>query len=319
MAATGGSPRSRRDSRATTQAGATSSAMISSGRCCPAISASIAATSSVVSSLQVGHQDHRVVEHDLHPLDVGDHVVRQVAAVERHAVDDFEQRLDRAAELDGDDAVVADALQRLRDHVAGELVIGGDDRHGARLGEAAHRAGDAAQRLNGRVGRDLQAVHQLDRVGAAGEALSPCCTIASASTVAVVVPSPATSLVCFDTSRSTCAPMFSNGHASSISRAMLTPSREIIGVPIGRSMMAFIPFGPSVPRTARASLDTPRPNAIRAASSCSIIFAILLPSIFSCLHQNVVIARSACDAAIQAACTSFGLCRPGCHAEAGSQ
>ena len=104
----------------------------------------------------------------------------------------------------------------------------------------------------------------------------PCCTIASASTVAVVVPSPATWLVCCETSRTTCAPMFSNGHSSSISWAMLTPSRETIGVPTGRSMMAFIPLGPSVPRTAFASLATPRPRASLAASSCSIILAILV-------------------------------------------
>ena len=52
IAATGGSSRSRRDSRATTQAGATSSARISSGRFCPAINASIAATSSLAVSLQ---------------------------------------------------------------------------------------------------------------------------------------------------------------------------------------------------------------------------------------------------------------------------
>ena len=58
----------------------------------------------------------------------------------------------------------------------------------------------------------------------------PC---ALASTIAVVVPSPATSLVCIETSRTTCAPMFSNRSGSSISAAMLTPSRVIIGVPIG--------------------------------------------------------------------------------------
>src|SRR4029077_4858671 len=83
--------------------------------------------------------------------------------------------------------------------------------------------------------------------------------------------------VWFETSRSTWAPIFSNGHSSSISLAMLTPSRETIGVPIGRSMIAFIPFGPKVPRTALASLATPRPRAARAASSCSMIFGIGFP------------------------------------------
>ena len=76
---------------------------------------------------------------------------------------------------------------------------------------------------------------------------------ALASTMAVVVPSPATSLVCIDTSRTTCAPMFSKRSCSSISEAMLTPSRVTIGVPIGRSIMAFMPLGPSVGSTAAAS------------------------------------------------------------------
>jgi hypothetical protein len=44
-----------------------------------------------------------------------------------------------------------------------------------------------------------------------------------ASTIAVVVPSPATSLVCIETSRTTCAPMFSKRSKSSISLAMVTP------------------------------------------------------------------------------------------------
>ena len=69
--------------------------------------------------------------------------------------------------------------------------------------------------------------------------------------------------------------MFSNGHSSSISLAMLTPSRDTRGVPIGRSMIAFMPLGPSVPRTALASLATPRPRASLASSSCSMIFGIV--------------------------------------------
>src|SRR5260370_24868610 len=72
---------------------------------------------------------------------------------------------------------------------------------------------------------------------------------------------------------------------------MLTPSREMIGVPIGRSMIAFMPFGPSVPRTALASLATPLPSAARAASSCSMIFGIgcphlLLNSFLSWSHSR---------------------------------
>ena len=61
--------------------------------------------------------------------------------------------------------------------------------------------------------------------------LRPSCTIAWASTVAVVVPSPATSLVAVATSRTSWAPWFSNGSSISISRAMDTPSLVIVGAP----------------------------------------------------------------------------------------
>ena len=103
---------------------------------------------------------------------------------------------------------------------------------------------------------------------------SPSWISALARTVAVVVPSPATSLVCLETSRTTWAPMFSNRHGNSTSSAMLTPSRETIGVPIGRSMIAFMPLGPSVPCTASVSLATPRPRAARASARWSIIFGM---------------------------------------------
>ena len=59
----------------------------------------------------------------------------------------------------------------------------------------------------------------------------PSRTIAWASTVAVVVPSPATSLVAVATSRTSCAPWFSKLSSSSISRAMVTPSLVIVGAP----------------------------------------------------------------------------------------
>ena len=59
--------------------------------------------------------------------------------------------------------------------------------------------------------------------------LAPSRTIACASTVAVVVPSPAVSLVLEATSRSICAPMFSNLSSSSISLATVTPSLVMRG------------------------------------------------------------------------------------------
>ena len=61
--------------------------------------------------------------------------------------------------------------------------------------------------------------------------LRPSRMIAWASTVAVVVPSPATSLVAVATSRTSCAPWFSKTSSTSISRAMVTPSFVIVGAP----------------------------------------------------------------------------------------
>ena len=55
--------------------------------------------------------------------------------------------------------------------------------------------------------------------------------MACASTVAVVVPSPALSLVFEATSRTICAPMFSSLGPSSISLATVTPSLVTTGAP----------------------------------------------------------------------------------------
>ena len=65
----------------------------------------------------------------------------------------------------------------------------------------------------------------------AATALTPSRTIAWARMVAVVVPSPATVLVLLATSRTICAPMFSNLSESSISLATVTPSLVIRGAP----------------------------------------------------------------------------------------
>ena len=59
----------------------------------------------------------------------------------------------------------------------------------------------------------------------------PSVTMTWASSVAVVVPSPATSLVLTATSLTSWAPMFSSGSSSSISLAMVTPSLVMVGAP----------------------------------------------------------------------------------------
>src|ERR1700682_5183168 len=103
--------------------------------------------------------------------------------------------------------------------------------------------------------------------------------MACASTVAVVVPSPAVSDVLLATSRTICAPMFSSGSFRSISFATVTPSLVIVGDPNFLSRTTFRPLGPSVTFTASASWLTPRRIACRDCSPYTICFAIVL---FSC-------------------------------------
>src|ERR1700737_4085957 len=90
-------------------------------------------------------------------------------------------------------------------------------------------------------------------------------TIVWASTVAVVVPSPARSLVLEATSRTICAPMFSNLSESSISLATVTPSLVIRGAPNDLSRTTLRPLGPSVTLTALARMSTPRSMRSRAS------------------------------------------------------
>src|SRR5277367_5680499 len=99
----------------------------------------------------------------------------------------------------------------------------------------------------------------------AATALAPSRTIAWASTVAVVVPSPAVSLVLLATSRTIWAPMFSNLSASSISLATVTPSLVMRGAPKLLSSTTLRPFGPSVTFTASARMSAPRSMRWRAS------------------------------------------------------
>src|SRR5688500_14348621 len=105
---------------------------------------------------------------------------------------------------------------------------------------------------------------------------TPSRKMAWASTVAVVVPSPATSEVFEATSRTIWAPMFSIGSASSISLATVTPSLVIVGEPNFFSMTTLRPLGPRVTLTASASLLTPRRMAERASSEYVMILAMAM-------------------------------------------
>ncbi len=85
----------------------------------------------------------------------------------------------------------------------------------------------------------------------------PSLKIARASTVAVVVPSPATSEVLVATSLTSLAPMFSKRSSSSTSLLTVTPSLVTVGPPNDLSMITLRPVGPMVTATASASFSTP--------------------------------------------------------------
>ena len=99
----------------------------------------------------------------------------------------------------------------------------------------------------------------------ASSASMPSRTIAWASSVAVVVPSPVSSLVWLATSRTSWAPMFSYWLVSSISRAIVTPSLVIVGAPVRRSSTTLRPLGPSVTLTVSARASTPACSSRRAS------------------------------------------------------
>ncbi len=103
----------------------------------------------------------------------------------------------------------------------------------------------------------------------------PSLIIAWARTVAVVVPSPATSLVFVATSLTSCAPMFSKASSNSISLAMVTPSLVISGAPKDLSKTTLRPFGPKVTLTVLANWFTPLSNAFLASTPYLISFAMI--------------------------------------------
>jgi hypothetical protein len=116
-------------------------------------------------------QDDGVLEHHFHPLGIGHEVGRQVAAIELHAFDDFERRLERARFLDRDHAVLADLVHRVSDDLADRLVVVGRD--GADLGDhvAADRLRHPLDLAGERLDRLLDAALDVHRVRAGDDVL----------------------------------------------------------------------------------------------------------------------------------------------------
>ena len=106
--------------------------------------------------------------------------------------------------------------------------------------------------------------------------LRPSVTMACANTVAVVVPSPASSFAFDATSLTICAPMFSNLSSNSISFATETPSLVMVGAPNDLSKTTLRPLGPKVTRTAFARILTPLSILPRASSENSTSLADII-------------------------------------------
>src|SRR5207249_884865 len=106
--------------------------------------------------------------------------------------------------------------------------------------------------------------------------LAPSVKMARARTVALVVPSPATSEVFEATSFTIWAPMFSNLSASSISLATVTPSLVTVGAPQDFSSTTLRPRGPRVTVTASARMLTPFSTLARASSLKRTSFAAMV-------------------------------------------
>src|ERR1700740_1978696 len=114
--------------------------------------------------------------------------------------------------------------------------------------------------------------------------------IAWASTVAVVVPSPASSEVLDATSFTICAPMFSNLSLSSTSFATDTPSLVMVGAPKLFSSTELRPLGPRVALTALASTFTPLNMRARASSlkRTSLAAIVVIPRLLALDHGHDV-------------------------------
>jgi hypothetical protein len=134
--------------------------------------------------------------------------------------------------FNGDDAFFADLVHGFGNDVAdGFVIVGGN---GAHLSDFALILGGFAHLVkffDGDFNGFVDAAFDGHGVVAGGNQFLAFFIDGSARTVAVVVPSPAMSLVLLATSLTIWAPMFSNLSSSSISLATVTPSLVTVGSP----------------------------------------------------------------------------------------
>ena len=119
-------------------------------------------------------EDVGILELGQHLLGVGDEIGREIAAVELHALDDVELGLEALGLLDRDDALVADLLHRVGDHLADRLVAVGGNRADLRdfrgFLDLLRALGDVLDRLGDRLIDAALEVHRVhagrDQLGA---------------------------------------------------------------------------------------------------------------------------------------------------------
>src|SRR5579872_135496 len=113
-----------------------------------------------------------VFEFRRHLLAVGDEIGRQIAAVELHAFDNIDLGPERLVLFDRDDALVADLLHRLRNHLADRgIAIGGNRADLGDLGGGGDRLGALLDILHDRVHGDFDAAFEVHRIHAGGNRL----------------------------------------------------------------------------------------------------------------------------------------------------
>ena len=225
--------------------------------------------------LLVGDEDVRILEDGLLAIGVGDEVRGDVALVELHALGERHVDAEGLAVLDGDDTLVADLGHGLGDLLADRACRRRSWRRRRRSSLCRWRRW--ARLISAMDSTTLATASSMPRFSSIGLAPAatlrrPSWTMAWASTVAVVVPSPATSLVLVATSLASWAPMFSYGSSSSISLAMVTPSLVMVGAPHFFSNTTLRPLGPRVTLTVSASLSTP---ASEAAAGLLVVLEFL--------------------------------------------
>ena len=124
-----------------------------------------------VGDLLIGDEDVRVVDDSDHLVGIGDHVRRNVAAVEHHAFYDLAVRLSRLGFFNGDNAVGRDLFHRVGDEVADLLTCRGNSCNTGNVLRAGDLLGVLLNRLNSGLGRLLNALSQNHRVCACGNVL----------------------------------------------------------------------------------------------------------------------------------------------------